>query len=147
MALVFRNPPLSPHFHLSEVISTNVKGGVAANHDALFDSTAYLFNAVALAQTLEHIRKYALDNTPIIVNSWFRCPMVNKSVGGVSNSLHLMGRAVDIRSDKFSPSEIYNILSEKYKHRLAELILYPSFVHLAINPVRYGKEIVLPQTY
>lgn len=147
MALVFRNPPLSPHFNLSEVISTCVKGGVSANYHALFDSTAYLFNAIALAQTLEHIRHHAFNDTPIHVNSWFRCPMVNKSVGGVSNSLHLVGRAVDIRSDKFSPSEMYDILNKKYKHRLDEIILYPSFVHLAINPVRYGKEIVLPQTY
>lgn len=144
MALVFRNPPLTPHFHLSEVIATDVKDGIANNYDALFDSTAYLFNAVALAQVLESIRQYALNGSPIHVNSWFRCPRVNHAVGGVDSSLHLVGRAADIRCDFYSPSELYKIIHSKYKSKLAELIVYPTFVHLAIHPVRYGKEIVLP---
>lgn len=114
------------------------------NYESLFASTAYLFNAVAVAQVLESVRQYALDGSPIHVNSWFRCPRVNHAVGGVSNSLHLVGRAVDIYCDSCSPSELYKILHSKYKAKLAELILYPTFVHLAINPVRYGKEIVLP---
>lgn len=143
MALVFRNPPLTPHFYLSEVIATDVKDGISMNYDALFDSTAYLFNAFALAQVLESVRQYALDGAPIHVNSWFRCPRVNHAVGGVLGSLHLVGRAADIRCDSCSPAELYKILHSKYSAKLAELKLYPTFVHLAIHPVRYGKEIVL----
>lgn len=33
---------------------------------------------------------------PIIVNSGFRCPALNKAVGGVANSQHVKGEAVDI---------------------------------------------------
>lgn len=33
---------------------------------------------------------------PIIVNSGFRCPALNKVVGGVANSQHVKGEAVDI---------------------------------------------------
>lgn len=33
---------------------------------------------------------------PIIVNSGYRCPELNKAVGGVKNSQHLTGEAVDI---------------------------------------------------
>ncbi len=34
---------------------------------------------------------------PLVVNSGFRCRSHNKEVGGVAGSLHLLGRAVDVR--------------------------------------------------
>lgn len=34
---------------------------------------------------------------PIIINSGYRCPQVNKQVGGVANSQHMSGCAADIR--------------------------------------------------
>jgi putative chitinase len=34
---------------------------------------------------------------PIIINSGFRCESVNRRVGGVRNSQHLIGQAADIR--------------------------------------------------
>ena len=33
---------------------------------------------------------------PIYVNSGYRCPLLNKAVGGVANSQHLSGEAADI---------------------------------------------------
>lgn len=35
---------------------------------------------------------------PIVVNSGYRCPELNRVVGGVKNSAHIYGRAADIRS-------------------------------------------------
>ena len=34
---------------------------------------------------------------PILINSGYRCETVNRRVGGVSNSQHLIGQAADIR--------------------------------------------------
>ena len=34
---------------------------------------------------------------PIYINSGYRCPALNKAVGGVKNSSHLIGYAVDIK--------------------------------------------------
>lgn len=39
-------------------------------------------------------------NQPIILNSAYRCPSHNKSVGGVSDSPHTQGLGVDIRCDR-----------------------------------------------
>lgn len=36
---------------------------------------------------------------PIYVNSWYRCKELNEAVGGVKDSYHLKGLAVDIRWD------------------------------------------------
>ena len=38
-----------------------------------------------------------LEVGPILINSGYRCEAVNRLVGGVSNSQHLIGQAADIR--------------------------------------------------
>ena len=37
-------------------------------------------------------------NHPISVLSFFRCPALNKAVGGASNSQHMTGEAIDLRA-------------------------------------------------
>ena len=41
-------------------------------------------------------KRYGEGDDPIIINSGFRSPSVNKAVGGAPNSNHLTGCAVDI---------------------------------------------------
>ena len=40
---------------------------------------------------------YGEGNDPLIINSGYRSPQVNKAVGGVATSNHLTGCAVDVR--------------------------------------------------
>lgn len=47
-----------------------------------------------IERVLDHIR--SLYGKPIYVNSGFRCPTLNKVVGGAKNSQHLEGKAADI---------------------------------------------------
>lgn len=42
---------------------------------------------------------------PIVVSSGYRCPALNKAVGGVSNSQHLLGEAADIHSLSGHPED------------------------------------------
>lgn len=51
-------------------------------------------NILKIAKELDKIREEW--GSPIGVTSWYRPPAINKSVGGVSNSQHLNGSAVDI---------------------------------------------------
>ena len=78
---------VSEHFTLAEVLRTN--------HPALQSglSTDDLFNVMLMASYMEDVRK--LLQRPIVVNSWFRSPALNKAVGGVPTSAHLRGLAVD----------------------------------------------------
>ena len=46
---------------------------------------------------------------PIIITSGYRCPELNKE-GGVPRSLHIQGRAVDIKTNVFDMEELSNIL-------------------------------------
>lgn len=42
---------------------------------------------------------------PIVVTSGFRCPRLNRAVGGVARSQHMKGEAADIRTLSDRPSD------------------------------------------
>ena len=88
---------LTDHFTLSEMCSTSVQ---TADHN--FPSQEVISNLKRLTKWLEMLRdewnkRYGEGNDPIIINSGYRSPAVNKAVGGVATSNHLTGCAADIR--------------------------------------------------
>lgn len=68
---------------------------------------------------------------PIIVNSGYRCQVLNDTLAGSSsNSMHMLGRAADIRPmDSNRLDELYTIL-ENLPH--TELIKYTNFIHVSL---------------
>lgn len=54
-----------------------------------------IINLKLLSHVLSFVRERF--NAPIIVNSGYRCPELNKAVGGVPKSRHQEGKAADIR--------------------------------------------------
>ena len=51
---------------------------------------------------------------PIKINSFFRCPKLNKAIGGSSKSQHCYGQAIDIDDTfrKASNADMYNYIKE-----------------------------------
>ena len=81
---------LSPHFTLGELTKTK-----HVTPDGNIPSRVVVENLKRLCSWLEELRlRY---NEPIIINSGYRSPAVNKLAGGAANSNHLSGCAVDIR--------------------------------------------------
>lgn len=68
-------------------------------------------NIVRLADYLEEVRSL-FGNGSVVINSGYRPPAVNHSVGGASNSQHLYGAAADIVVGGFKPHEIYKRLND-----------------------------------
>lgn len=72
--------------------------------------------------------------TTIRVTSGYRCKRLNQAVGGVSNSLHMQGRAVDfVVSNAEVKHKLHDALKEEACIKLlgiCELIEYPSFIHV-----------------
>ena len=78
---------LTPHFTLGENLRNDPK---RIPHD-----TALQSNILAIMREVEKIR---VDyGKPIIITSGYRPERVNRAAGGVSNSQHIRGTAVDIR--------------------------------------------------
>ena len=64
---------------------------------------------------------------PIVVNSGYRCERHNKDVGGVRNSQHLRGEAVDIHCQ--DNERLKELIIENGK--FDQLITYPTFLHVS----------------
>lgn len=61
-------------------------------------------NVIEVAENLEVLRAHF--NTPVNINSAYRSPVYNRSVGGAVNSQHLSGKAADVVMDGITPSEV-----------------------------------------
>ena len=77
---------------------------------------------------------------PIYVNSGYRCPLLNKKVGGVATSYHLRGMAADITAKSvFYNTALYTELRILHREGLIPLTeCYMErqglYIHLAYDP-------------
>lgn len=74
------------------------------------DGTDKVLIAEKLPMVLQFIR--ARVNRSVTINSAYRTEKHNKSVGGASNSQHLLGYAADIKVVGYKPQTLANIARE-----------------------------------
>lgn len=103
-------------------------------------SKEILFNIIALAKEMQEIRN-VLD-VSITVNSGYRSPMYNKSIGGASKSQHLLGKACDFIAKGLTPYEVAETLESLMQGGLiinGGLGEYDTFTHYDIRnkPARW----------
>ena len=65
---------------------------------------------------------------PLHINSGYRCPELNRAVGGVPTSAHQVGEAADVACDK--PVELARLAASMHLP-YDQMILYPTFVHFS----------------
>ncbi len=84
------NANLSEHFKLGEMTKSN-------SHPEVYNIPSHeaIANLKRVCGWLEILRSRA--GRPILINSGYRSPQLNKKIGGVPTSNHLTGCAVDIR--------------------------------------------------
>ena len=93
-----------------------------------------LRNIELLCEQLQIIRDYT--GLSITINSGYRSPEHNKSIGGVSNSQHVKGKAADIVIDGMKPSDTYALieyLNDKGLIKIGGLGHYNTFTHVDIR--------------
>lgn len=116
---------LSDHFTLEELTTTQVRD---ANNVPSRDVVEALRST---AICMEAVR--AILGHPIVVTSGYRSPDVNRIVGGVADSAHIRGRAVDFICPTFgSPYEVANAISRS-EIKFDQLIREYGWVHIAFE--------------
>jgi uncharacterized protein YcbK (DUF882 family) len=154
---------LSEHFRLAELTKTNTRIENVPNE-------AQVKNLKRLCGWLEMLReeynkRYSLPlapsegkgdyEQPIIINSGYRSPAVNKAVGGVATSNHLTGCAVDIRVLGMEQLLRYAVIlldiSDESGEDFDELLIERNakgsyWLHFAVRPEGNRRKVRLIQT-
>ena len=142
---------LSQHFTLGELCKTSVKTA-----DGNIPSRVHIENLKRLCSWLEMLRdewnrRYGEGNDPIIINSGYRSPQVNKAVGGAANSNHLTGCAVDIHVAGMEQLLRYAVIlldiADEGREDFDELLMERNakgnyWLHFAVRPEGNRRKIV-----
>ena len=134
------NMKLSEHFSLAELTKTKTGISNVPNEEQVN-------NLRRVCQWLEKLRKrwndlYGEGDDPIIINSGFRSPAVNKAVGGATMSNHLTGCTVDIRCVGIEQAlryaaillDISDLNNEDFDELLIEQKAHVVWIHFAVKP-------------
>ena len=122
------------HFNLSEFFqsSTAAKNGI--KNEPSVDEKATIVRNINLL--VDNVLDPARDEfrTPIIITSGYRCPQVNRLVGGVDNSQHMSGCAAYFHVMGFTPSMMHEVFLYIFNTlEFDQLIYYRSknFIHVS----------------
>ena len=145
------NAKLSEHFTLGEM--------TASSHKDVYNIPSHeaIANLTNLCGWLEVLRKRASPDpskgrgVPIIINSGYRSPQLNKKIGGAANSNHLTGCAVDIRTSGMEQAICYAAILINYakesQHDFDELLIEKNrygavWVHFAVRPSNNRRKVM-----
>ena len=146
---------LSEHFTLGDLCKTSAK-----TQDGNIPSHVHIENLKRLCGWLEMLRsewnkRYGEGNDPIMINSGYRSPAVNKAVGGVPTSNHLTGCAADINVSGIEQliryATILLDISDESQEDFDELLIERSpkgtfWLHFAVRPSGNRRKVRLIQT-
>lgn len=116
---------LSEHFTLGEM--------TVSNHKEVYNIPSHeaIANLTNLCKWLEILRK--TRGEPIVINSGYRSPQLNRKIGGAANSNHLTGCAADIRTSGMEQAICYAAILINYAKESQQ-----DFDELLIEKNRYG---------
>ena len=134
---------LSEHFTLGEMTKSNSHPEVynIPSHEAIANLKRFCVWLEALREATPGPSKGRGE--PIIINSGYRSPQLNRKIGGAANSNHLTGCAVDIRTSGMEQAICYAAILINYakesQHDFDELLIEKNrygaiWLHFAVRP-------------
>jgi hypothetical protein len=147
------NAKLSEHFSLGEMTKSN-------SHPEIYNIPSHeaIANMKRVCEWLEVLRERAASpgpskgrGVPIIINSGYRSPQLNKKIGGAANSNHLTGCAVDIRTSGMEQAICYAAILINYakesQHDFDELLIEKNrygavWLHFAVRPSNNRRKVM-----
>lgn len=130
---------LTPHFRLEELTNSSTAQRL------LIDNTPpdnVLANLQILAEGLEKVRALLpIQNSPLHIDSGYRCPDLNKAVHGAADSAHMTGYAADFTCSIVGTPEYIVSLIQNSDIKFDQLIQEGTWVHISFDP-RMRQEIL-----
>ena len=135
------NAKLSEHFTLGELTKTSHKVYNIPSHEAIANLKRVCSWLEVLRERYNGIRNACISSSaitnhaehPIVINSGYRSPQLNKKIGGAVNSNHLTGCAVDIRVSGMEQLIQYAAILIQYANETQQ-----DFDELLIEKNKYG---------
>ena len=145
------NAKLSEHFTLGELTKTSHKVYNIPSHEAIANLKRVCSWLEVLRERYNGIRNACISSSaitnhaehPMVINSGYRSPQLNKKIGGAVNSNHLTGCAVDIRVSGMEQLIQYAAILIQYANETQqdfdELLLEKNkhgaiWLHFAVKP-------------
>jgi zinc D-Ala-D-Ala carboxypeptidase len=122
---------LSPHFTLEEMTASEVAQRKGWRNDP---DEREIKNLQRLAKLLEAV-KTVLNGKPILINSAYRCKLVNDAVGSKDTSQHRFGCAADIRVPGMTPDQVVRAIVKsgiEFDQLIKE---YDTWTHISVPTV------------
>ena len=128
---------LTENISFNELTATSQ--GEALQEENRREALPYLQNLTKLAKELQRVRNFF--GAPIRITSGFRCPALNKAVGGAETSQHTKGEAADFTLDGFADPNGLNFVFQWCRNNVdfEELVFEnpnpgarPPWIHLGV---------------
>ena len=122
---------ITPHFTLEEMLTS--QSAIRFNYYEQFSPPANVVQSLTVLcqNVLEPIRIAVAR--PVRVSSGYRCPLVNKKIGGALHSQHMDGEAADIQVLSMTVEALYQFIKAgnfPYDQLIQE---FDSWVHVSFG--------------
>ena len=131
---------LTEHFSLEEFTVSNT--GERLGIDNTPESLRIRANLIRTAELMERIRE--LLGVAIVITSGYRCPALNKAVGGAANSAHMEGLAADFIAPAFgTPYDVCRALAQNLtEFGIDQLIFEHTWTHVGLRDGEPRKQVL-----
>lgn len=130
---------LTPNFSLEQLIHSET-----AERERIDNTPApeIVKNLQLLAQGLEQVR--TLTGLPLKIFSGYRCPELNRRVGGAKTSQHTQGKAADFTCAEFGPPvDIIKAIRDSDIDFDQCILEYARWVHISFSAAPRGKVLTI----
>lgn len=125
---------LTPHFTLEELARTDVKTYKLSNIAFAKEQMGKMYMLAGFAERVREI-----VGKPMTITSGYRCPDLNKAVGGAISSQHKLGEAIDFVCKGLTTNEIackIAVSDLKFQQLIIEHSGSKVWVHVSIGSKR-----------
>lgn len=85
---------------------------------------------------------------PLVINSGYRCKVLNSELGGSITSQHLKGEAADLRCQGTTEVLLLAQTVIRYKIPFDQMVLYDKFLHISFNSKgRQRQQVIYDESY